>query len=161
MANSFASVTHRYHVPSRFRLAGRTLVSLRRGAKSGRTFRPTSGFILCPSRERSEGARWARQTRRGTWLAVNKHGVVAGLTNRPSPRGRDPTKRSRGELPLLLAKHRSATATVADLMEGIRPSDDNPAWLFAMRVDNHRRVSDKSRTSLPLRSCPIALSPTR
>ena len=35
----------------------------------------------------------------GTWLAVNEHGVVAGLTNRPSPGGRDPTKRSRGELP--------------------------------------------------------------
>ena len=97
----------------------------------------------------------------GTWLAVNEHGVVAGITNRPSPGGRDPTKRSRGELPLLLAKHRSATATVADLMEGIRPSDDNPAWLFSMRVDNHRLVSDKSRTSLPLRSCPLALSPTR
>jgi hypothetical protein len=92
---------------------------------------------------------------------VNKHEVVAELTNRPSPGGRDPTKRSRGELPLLLAKHRSATATVADLMEGIRPSDYNPAWLFSMRVDNHRLVSDKSRTSLPLRSCPIALSPTR
>jgi uncharacterized protein with NRDE domain len=39
----------------------------------------------------------------GTWLALNEHGVVAGLTNRPSPDGRDPSKRSRGELPLALA----------------------------------------------------------
>jgi uncharacterized protein with NRDE domain len=66
----------------------------------------------------------------GTWLAVNEHGVVAGLTNRPSLGGRDPTKRSRGELPLLLAKHRSATAAVADLMRSVRPGDYNPAWLL-------------------------------
>jgi len=66
----------------------------------------------------------------GTWLAVNEHGVVAGLTNRPSPGGRDPTKRSRGELPLLLAEHDSATAAVADLARRIRPSDYNSAWLL-------------------------------
>ena len=42
----------------------------------------------------------------GTWLAVNEHGVVAGLTNRPAPEGRDPTKRSRGGLPLVVgARH--------------------------------------------------------
>ena len=35
----------------------------------------------------------------GTWLAVNQHGVVAGLTNRPAPGGRDPTMRSRGRAP--------------------------------------------------------------
>jgi len=66
----------------------------------------------------------------GTWLAVNEHGVVAGLTNRPSPAGRDPTKRSRGELPRLLAEHCSATAAVADLMQRIRSSDYNPAWFL-------------------------------
>jgi hypothetical protein len=77
---------------------------------------------------------------------VNEHGVVAGLTNRPSPRGHDPTKRARGELPSLLAKHRSVTAVVADQMERFRPSDYNPTWLFSIRVDNHRLVSDKSRT---------------
>jgi len=92
---------------------------------------------------------------------VNKHEVVAGLTNRPSPGARDSTKRSRGELPLLLAKHRSATAAVADLMDGIRPSTYNPTWLFSIRVNDHRLVSDKSRTSLPLRSSPIARSPIR
>src|ERR1019366_10453441 len=44
----------------------------------------------------------------GTWLAVNDHGGVAGLTNRPSSGGRDLSKRSRGELPLMLAGQRSA-----------------------------------------------------
>ena len=42
----------------------------------------------------------------GTWLAVNAHGLVAGLTNRPLPGGPDKSKRSRGELPLVLAAHR-------------------------------------------------------
>jgi uncharacterized protein with NRDE domain len=65
----------------------------------------------------------------GTWLAVNEHGVVAGLTNRPSPDGRDPTKRSRGELPLALAEHRDAASAVQDFTERFRPSDYNPAWL--------------------------------
>lgn len=66
----------------------------------------------------------------GTWLAVNEYGVVAGLTNRPSREGRDPTKRSRGELPLLLAEHRSAAAAVADVVPRIRAGDYNPAWLL-------------------------------
>jgi uncharacterized protein with NRDE domain len=65
----------------------------------------------------------------GTWLAVNEHGVVAGITNRPlADEGRDATKRSRGELPLLLASHTSARAGVEALGE-VRPSDYNPAWL--------------------------------
>src|SRR5580700_3122857 len=48
----------------------------------------------------------------GTWLAVNEHGVVAGLTNRPSPDGRDPAKRSRGELPLAFAAYQDAAQAV-------------------------------------------------
>jgi uncharacterized protein with NRDE domain len=66
----------------------------------------------------------------GTWLAVNDRGVVAGLTNRPSPEGRDPTKRSRGELPLALADHGDAAGAVADLVARVRPGDYNPAWLL-------------------------------
>ena len=38
----------------------------------------------------------------------NQHGVVAGLTNRPAPGGRDLSKRSRGELPLMAAEQRTA-----------------------------------------------------
>jgi uncharacterized protein with NRDE domain len=66
----------------------------------------------------------------GTWMAVNEHGVVAGLTNRPLvDEGRDPTRRSRGELPLLLASSISAAAGVEALRSTVRPGDYNPAWL--------------------------------
>ena len=66
----------------------------------------------------------------GTWLAVNEAGVVAGLTNQPATAGRDPTKRSRGELPLALARHPDAPAAVEWLAASVRPSDYNPAWMM-------------------------------
>lgn len=66
----------------------------------------------------------------GTWLAVNEHGVVAGLTNRPSPGGRDPAKRSRGELPLALAEHKDAASAVEDFVARFDAHDYNPAWLL-------------------------------
>ena len=66
----------------------------------------------------------------GTWLAVNEHGVVAGLTNRPAPGGRDLTRRSRGELPLMLASRTRAEDAVAHLLETVVPGQYNPAWLL-------------------------------
>jgi uncharacterized protein with NRDE domain len=66
----------------------------------------------------------------GTWLAVNEHGVVAGLTNRPSPGGRDPSKRSRGELPLFAASRPSAAEGVDELLGQVRPGQYNPAWML-------------------------------
>ncbi len=66
----------------------------------------------------------------GTWLAVNEHGVVAGLTNRPAPDGADPSRRSRGELPLALSAHRTAASAVEDLVARVSPADYNPAWLL-------------------------------
>jgi uncharacterized protein with NRDE domain len=66
----------------------------------------------------------------GTWLAVNEHGVVAGLTNRPSPGGRDPSKRSRGELPLLAAGHKRAEDGAAAVVAHVDPGTYNPAWLL-------------------------------
>jgi uncharacterized protein with NRDE domain len=66
----------------------------------------------------------------GTWLAVNDRGVVAGLTNRPLPDGRDPAKLSRGALPLVLAGHDSAQSAVEDFAARIRPGDYNPAWFL-------------------------------
>jgi uncharacterized protein with NRDE domain len=66
----------------------------------------------------------------GTWLAVNEHGVVTGLTNRPSPAGRDPDKRSRGEIPLAAARHTDATSAVEDLVKRVRSEDYNAAWLL-------------------------------
>jgi uncharacterized protein with NRDE domain len=66
----------------------------------------------------------------GTWLAVNEHGVVAGLTNRPARAGRDPARRSRGELPLALATHTSAELAVEAFATDFRPSDYNAAWVL-------------------------------
>jgi uncharacterized protein with NRDE domain len=67
----------------------------------------------------------------GTWLAVNEHGLVAGLTNRPNPSGRDPAKRSRGELPIALTAHASVEASVGAFVASHRPADYNAAWLLA------------------------------
>jgi uncharacterized protein with NRDE domain len=66
----------------------------------------------------------------GTWLAVNEHGVVAGLTNQPAPGGRDAGKRSRGELPLALAACRSAAEAVRDIVPELDPANYNPCWLL-------------------------------
>jgi uncharacterized protein with NRDE domain len=66
----------------------------------------------------------------GTWLAVNEYGLVAGLTNRPAPGGRDLTKRSRGELPLMLASCPTAEDAVGHLLEEVVPGQYNPAWLL-------------------------------
>ncbi len=66
----------------------------------------------------------------GTWLAVNEHGVVAGLTNQPSFNGRDPAKRSRGELPLAFASWTSAALAVGEVCAALDPASYNPCWLL-------------------------------
>lgn len=49
----------------------------------------------------------------GTWMGVNRHGVVAAVLNRPGSLGPAPGKRSRGELPLLALAHPTAAAAIA------------------------------------------------
>lgn len=67
----------------------------------------------------------------GTWLAINEHGVVAALTNVPPHRApRDPARRSRGELPLLLAEARTADEAVESFRTRVDPRDYNAAWLM-------------------------------
>jgi uncharacterized protein with NRDE domain len=66
----------------------------------------------------------------GTWLAVNEYGVVAGLTNQPSAAGRDPAKRSRGELPLAFAACTSAAGAVSAVSATLDPSRYNPCWML-------------------------------
>jgi uncharacterized protein with NRDE domain len=66
----------------------------------------------------------------GTWLAVNEHGVCAGLTNQPLGEAKDPTKRSRGDLPLALAAHASADRAVEAFVEAFDPADYNGCWLL-------------------------------
>lgn len=51
----------------------------------------------------------------GTWMAMNGHGVLACILNRPGSLGPAPGKRSRGELPLLALKEQSATAAAATI----------------------------------------------
>lgn len=65
----------------------------------------------------------------GTWLAVGEHGVVAGLTNLPTPQ-RDPSKRSRGELPIALAGHATAASAAEALLKEFDPANYNPAWIL-------------------------------
>ncbi|MBW4092018.1 MAG: NRDE family protein [Proteobacteria bacterium] len=49
----------------------------------------------------------------GTWMGVNRHGLVAAVLNRPGSLGPAPGKRSRGELPLLALEHASVAAGTA------------------------------------------------
>jgi uncharacterized protein with NRDE domain len=67
----------------------------------------------------------------GTWLAVNEHGVFAGLTNQPLGEARDPTRRTRGELPLALASHTNARSAVDAFVACHDPSSYNGSWLLA------------------------------
>jgi uncharacterized protein with NRDE domain len=64
----------------------------------------------------------------GTWLALNDHGVVAGLTNKPAEEGRDPSKRSRGEIPLALTAAATAWDGVSSFQRSASPGDYNPCW---------------------------------
>ena len=66
----------------------------------------------------------------GTWLAVNEYGVIAGLTNQPSATGRDPAKRSRGELPLAFTGYSDAARAVDAVSASIDPAQYNPCWLL-------------------------------
>src|SRR5579863_1794489 len=59
----------------------------------------------------------------GTWLAVNRDGVCAGLTNQPLGDAKDPTKRSRGELPVAAARFATAREGVELLEREFDPAD--------------------------------------
>jgi uncharacterized protein with NRDE domain len=84
--------------------------------------------VLAPSGPRVLGGRDEQSG--GTWLAVNEHGVCAGLTNQPLGDAKDPSKRSRGDLPLALTRHASATAAVEALVADYRPADYNGCFLL-------------------------------
>jgi uncharacterized protein with NRDE domain len=66
----------------------------------------------------------------GTWLAVNEYGVCAGLTNEPLGDAKDPSKRSRGKLPIELVRHTTAADAVDALVSAFRPADYNGSWLL-------------------------------
>ncbi len=56
----------------------------------------------------------------GTWLALSARGVVAAITNRPTLDGDDPTRPSRGQLPLLACGCDSAASARSVLQEHLR-----------------------------------------
>jgi uncharacterized protein with NRDE domain len=66
----------------------------------------------------------------GTWMAVAADGRVAAVTNRRSEM-RDPTRRSRGELPLR-ALAGADDAAVRRFVEGLDPAAYNPFNLLAV-----------------------------
>lgn len=52
----------------------------------------------------------------GTWMGVNRVGVLAAVLNRPGSLGPAPGKRSRGELPLIALEQGSAGAAAAAIV---------------------------------------------
>ena len=71
---------------------------------------------------------------KGTWLAVNEYGVVAALTNQPNGK-RDPHKKSRGALPLLLTREATAEEAVRKFVATVDPTQYNPCWMLV--ADRH------------------------
>jgi uncharacterized protein with NRDE domain len=88
----------------------------------------TSLTVLDPGPPRVLGGRDEQSG--GTWLAVNSLGVCAGLTNQPLGEAKDPTKRSRGELPLAAGRSATAARGVERLAREFDPADYNGAWLL-------------------------------
>lgn len=58
------------------------------------------------------------RTAGGTWMALNRQGVIATVLNRPGSLGPRPGKCSRGELPLMALEHATA-AKAAAAMAGL------------------------------------------
>ena len=89
--------------------------------------RPADPAMVLRERPRTLGGR--DRLAGGTWLAVNEHGVVAGLTNKPMERS--PARRSRGAIPLKLTERDSAADAVAAFMASAGPAEFNPCWTLA------------------------------
>jgi len=88
--------------------------------------RPADPVMVLRNRPRTLGGR--DRLAGGTWLALNEHGVVAGLTNQPMERS--PTRRSRGAVPLELTDGTSAAEAVAAFMASAEPEEFNPCWVL-------------------------------
>ncbi len=89
--------------------------------------RPADPVMVLREQPRTLGGR--DRLAGGTWLAVNEHGVVAGLTNQPMQRS--PTRRSRGAIPLKLTEGADAGHAVAAFTSSATPAEFNPCWALA------------------------------
>jgi uncharacterized protein with NRDE domain len=88
----------------------------------------TSIAILRGAEPRILGGRDERAG--GSWLAVNEHGVVCGLTNRPVADGPDPGRKSRGRLPRVATEALTAAEGAEVLAAEAATGAYNPAWLL-------------------------------
>ena len=89
--------------------------------------RPADPVMVLRERPRTFGGR--DRLAGGTWLALNEHGVVAGLTNQPMQRS--PSGRSRGAIPLRLTECADAGHAVAAFTASAAPAEFNPCWAVA------------------------------
>jgi uncharacterized protein with NRDE domain len=89
--------------------------------------RPADPVTVLRERPRTLGGR--DRLAGGTWLALNEHGVIAGLTNQPMQRS--PTRRSRGAIPLKLTECADAGGAVAAFTASAGPGEFNPCWALA------------------------------
>lgn len=113
-----------------------TLIGANRDERIDRGWDPPAAWWpehrdIVGGRDRSAG---------GTWMAVNAHGVVAAVLNRPGSLGPEPGKRSRGELPLLALSGVPSAAAAAQRVRDLpatkwRPynmvlADRHGAWFL-------------------------------
>ena len=90
----------------------------------------------------------------GTWMGVNRAGVVAAVLNRPGSLGPAAGKRSRGELPLLALAHRSADDAAAAIA-----ALDAGGWRsfnLVLADRSRRRLRPGSRPRAPGGAAPCA-----
>src|ERR1700739_4815814 len=93
--------------------------------------RPSAdGMLIGANRDEMVGRRWEKPGEYwpgiiggrdmlggGTWMALNRHGVMAAVLNRHGSLGPAPGKRSRGDLPLLALRETSAKAAAERLSQ--------------------------------------------
>ena len=72
----------------------------------------------------------------GAWLALNEHGVVAAVTNRPTAGGEEAARPSRGTLPLLATGHASAREAELAMREHLARTRYNAFNLLVADCDH-------------------------
>lgn len=92
----------------------RILLAANRDEMASRAWDPPSAWW--PDRPGVIGGR--DRTGGGTWMAMNRHGVVATVLNRSGTLGPAAGKRSRGDLPLMAVEHPTADEAAA-VIEGL------------------------------------------
>ncbi|HEY8289212.1 MAG TPA: NRDE family protein [Acetobacteraceae bacterium] len=94
---------------------GRVMLAANRDERIDRPWDPPAEYWpgVLGGRDRTAG---------GTWMALNRAGVVATVLNRPGTLGPAAGKRSRGELPLMALAHDSAAAA-AEAMTSLDAGD--------------------------------------